>query len=291
MTLISILLGLALEYFLGALDHLRNRDWFEQYSHWLEKRCSSHAFWNGPSGVLLTLAPPLLLLILVAHLLNMLSPVLAHILAIAVFIYSLGADFNTLTGRYIHTLEHDDEASIRALEQRLFHRTFTGDNEDERQKTAISSILFCAHEHIFGVIFWFIMLGMMGALLYCLVVSLADRFEDIHGAYADAVRNLHQILMWPSARLQALGFALGGSLVDAIEGWHSVDGSSLEISKQVITTSGVWALQYQAELDSDYIEENESYINCIKEAQALANRTLIVWLTVLGVMTLGGWLA
>ncbi len=289
MTLISILLGLALEYFLGALDHLRKRDWFEQYSRWLEKRCSSLKLWAGPGGVLLTLAPPLALLILIAYILAGISPVLAHLLAIAVFIYSLGPDFNTLTGRYLHALENDDEASIRTMEQRLFHRTFP-DGEEERQKAAITSILFCAHEHIFGVIFWFITLGMTGAMLYCLVVSLADRFEDIHGAYADAVRNLHQLLMWPSARLQALGFALGGSLVDAIEGWRSVDGDSLAISKEVIATSGIWALQYQVELDSEFIDDDESYINCVKEAQALVNRTLIVWLTVLGVMTLGGWL-
>ncbi len=120
---------------------------------------------------------------------------------------------------------------------------------------------------------------------------MEDKFEDIHGGYADAVRNLHLILMWPSARLQALGFALGGSLVDALEGWRSVDGDTLAASQEVIATSGIWALQHQPELGSEYGDERESYINWVKEAQALANRTLIVWLTILGIMTLGGWLA
>jgi membrane protein required for beta-lactamase induction len=132
---------------------------------------------------------------------------------------------------------------------------------------------------------------MLGALLYCLVVRLEEKFEDIHGGYADAVRNLHLLLMWPSARLQALGFAISGSLVDAIEGWRSVEGNSLSISTEIIATSGIWALQYRSELGSEFSDDIESYIHWLSEAQSLANRTLIVWLTILGVMTIGGWLA
>lgn len=290
MTLISILLGLALEHFWGALDHLRSRDWFDQYSRWLERRCSSNRHWEGPAGVLLTLAPPLALLVLTAHLVASISTIFVYLMAVVVFVYSLGPDFNTLINNYIHALENDDDDAIRRIEASLFHEEL-GDDKEEREKTAIQVILLCAHEHIFGVIFWFITLGMLGAMLYCLVVSLEDRFEDIHGGYADSIRNLHHVLMWPSARLQALGFALGGSLVDALEGWRSVDGDSLAISREIISTSGIWALQYQPELGSEFVDEKESYINWVKEAQALANRTLIVWLTVLGVMTLGGWLA
>jgi len=290
MTLISILLGLALEYFLGALDHLRNRDWFDQYSRWLENRCSSHSLWEGPTGVLLTLAPPLALLVLIAHLLSSISIVLTFLLTIVVFVYSLGPDFNTLINGYIEALENDDDAAVSRLEAFLFGEELSDDKE-ERDKTAIRTVLICAHEHIFGVIFWFITLGMLGSLLYCLVVRLEDKFDGIHGDYADAIRNLHQVLIWPSARLQALGFALGGSLVDALEGWRSVEGDSLSISKEVIATSGIWALQYQPELNAEFTEEKESYIGWVRQAQALANRTLIVWLTILGVMTLGGWLA
>jgi len=290
MTLISILLGLALEYKLGALDHLRNRDWFDQYGRWLEARCSSYSFWDGPTGVLLTLALPLVLLLLIAHFLASTTTVFAWLLAIAVFIYSLGPDFNTLINAYVQSLENNDEAAVRRIEESLFPAALT-DEKEEREKAAIGTILLCAHEHIFGVIFWFITLGMLGAMMYCLVVRLDDKFDDIHGGYADAVRNLHHVLMWPSARLQALGFALGGSLVDALEGWRSVEGDSLFASSDIIATSGIWALQYQPALGSEYHDDGESYINWVKEAQALANRTLIVWLTILGVMTLGGWLA
>ena len=41
-----------------------------------------------------------------------------------------------------------------------------------KEKKAIETVLHCAHEHIFGVLFWFIALGMLGALLYLLVLRL-----------------------------------------------------------------------------------------------------------------------
>ena len=289
MTLISILAGLALEYFLGALDHIRNRDWFDNYRRILEKRCSFWPKFDGPWGVLLTLALPLGLLLLVSHLLGSISMLLVFMLSIAVFVYSLGPDFNTLFNGYTDALEKGDAAMVQRIEEALFFEELSDDKE-QREKAAIETVLLCAHEHIFGVIFWFIALGMFGGLLYCLVVRMAEDYEDIHGPYAEAIRNLHNLLMWPSARLQALGFAIGGSLVDALEGWRSVEGESLDISKEIVGTAGLWALQYRPELGSEYDDEIDSYINWVKEAQALANRTLIVWLTVLGIMTLGGWL-
>ncbi len=289
MTLISILLGLALEYKLGALDHLRNRDWFDQYTRWLEARCSANTLWDGPVGVLLTLVPPLLLLLFLAYLLAGTSVMLAWLLAVAVFVYSLGPDFNTLVNGYVQALENDNAVALGRIEDTLFPEGLA-DEKEEREKAAIETVLFCSHEHVLGVIFWFITLGMPGALLYCLVVRLEDKYQDIRGGYADAVRNLHQVLMWPSARLQALGFAVGGSLVDALEGWRSVEGDSLSVSRKVIAASGIRALQYRPE-SSEYHDDKASYIGWVKEAQALSNRTLIVWLTILGVMTLGGWLA
>lgn len=290
MTLISILLGLALEYFLGALDHIRNRDWFDSYMRWLESRCSRFGFWEGPVGVLLTLVPPLALLMLIAYLLASVSPVLAWMLAIAVFVYSMGPDFNTLVNGYVHALEQDDTARVERYEGVLFTEELAEDPE-EREKMAIESVLNCAHEHIFGVIFWFIVLGMVGALLYCLTLRVQDKYAGIHGAHSESAANLHKLLMWPSARLQALGFALGGSLVDALEGWRSVEGESLDISADIVGTSGIWALQYRPNATGEFDEGVSSYVGWVTEAQALANRTLIVWLTFLGVMTIGGWLA
>ena len=284
MTLISILIGLALEYFAGSLDHLRNFRWLDGYLRWIELKCSRYAAWEGPAGVLLTLAIPLLVLYLAGHVLGQINIGLTIVLSIAVFVYSLGPDLNSLISAYITALEQDDEENTRKLEARLLTETPGGKRAGNR---IILSILLRSHDHIFGILFWYVVLGMIGALLFTLVIRLKDRFGELHGGYAAAVHNLYEILIWPSARLQALAFALGGSLVDALEGWRNVEGDSFSSSRKIIISSGLGAMQYYDDItDNDQMSELE----WISEAQALVNRTLIVWLTVLGIMTLGGFL-
>ena len=285
MTLISILIGLALEYFLGVLDRFRDFSWFDQYSDWLEEKCSGYSFWDGVGGVLLTLAIPLCLLIFLAHVLGEMTVLFSFLLATAVFIYSLGPELNNLIDCYLDALEDNDETEVEQSERELL----CDGNASEEE--ILQSILLRAHDSVFGVIFWFIVLGMYGGLLFCLVARMQQRFSDVHGDYADSVVNLYRILMWPSARLMALGFALSGSLVDALDGWRDAQGDSLDVSEDVIGHSGLSALQYASTSDGDYEEPNAGRIEWVKQIQGLINRTLIVWLTVLGILTIGGWLS
>jgi membrane protein required for beta-lactamase induction len=152
-------------------------------------------------------------------------------------------------------------------------------------------VLLRAHEHIFAVIFWFIVLGMTGALLYALLLRMHEKNIDVHGAFASSVRDLHDIMMWPSARLLALGFALGGSLVDALDGWRSVSGHTLDCSEDIIYMSGLGAIQYQPEQTTEDDSFREDFASLMQGLQAMINRTLVVWLTVLGCLTIGGWLS
>ena len=289
MTLLSILVGLGLEYFLGTLDRIRNFVWFEKYSNWLEQRCNKLALWDGPVGVLITIGIPLLVLALVANFLGNISIILSFILAVIIFIYSIGSDVNTLLSNYIEALESDDEGSIRGIESQLGQ---VNDGEEDNSLDIIQSVLMRAHDHIFAVIFWFIILGVVGALLYSLTVRLKLIFNDIHGAYADAVRNLYNVLIWPTARLMAVGFALAGSLVDALEGWRDVSGnSSIDSSEDVIRKTSLGAIQYQKRQRENEQEQRAVFLDHLQEIQTLVNRTLIIWLTILGLMTISGTLS
>lgn len=285
MTLISIILALALEYLAGSLDRVRNYAWFEHYIQWLEQRCAGKVFWDGPLGVVLTLALPLLCLGALAYLLGKANILVVFLLATAVFIYSLGTDLNAVLDRYVAALQHDDEAAVGGMEEILQVRGVLGESDEERM---LRSILIRSHENAFGVIFWFIVLGMTGALLYCLVFRLRLRCTDIPGRYADAVRNLHMILRWPSIRLQAIGFALAGNLVDALDGWRSVPAESANSSDEILGATGIGATRRTGTPGEE--AEEHRYANQVVEIQALINRTLIVWLTALGIMTLSGWL-
>jgi membrane protein required for beta-lactamase induction len=284
MTLLSILVGLGLEYFLGTLDRVRNFTWFGFYRSWLEARCGKMAFWAGPGGVLLTLGIPLVILAVITNLLSGLSVILSFILAVFIFAYCIGSDVNSLLDDYVDALVSGDEGSVSGIETQLTGGTASADSGGLAK---LQTILVRAHNDLFGVIFWFIVIGPVGALLYSLAMRMLALCQDLRGAYADAVRNLVNLLIWPSARLLAVGFALAGSLVDALEGWREVKGHTLDNSVAIIKSSGIGAIQFRP-ADGDAPVKKAEYLSRVQEIQALINRTLIIWLTILGLMTLRG---
>lgn len=289
MNLITVLIALAVETRLGSFDRYRNLAWFVHYCNWLESRLASARFWNGPGGLLLTLFIPLTILGVLVFLVGEVNIVLGFLLSFLALVYSFGPALGPLVDSYVDALNASDDAACREfLEKILYDGPEDGVADQDR---VISSIMLRSHEYLFAVIFWFLLLGAVGALMYCLVVNLAQRYEGTDGGYAGAVKDLHNILMWPSSRMLALGFALGGSLVSALESWRAVSGHTLDISKEVIAVSGFGALHYRlaGEKKAEQ-EDNEDFVNRLRETKALINRTLIVWLIVLGLMTIAGWI-
>ena len=293
MNLITVLIALGVEFRLGNFDRYRNLSWFVRYSDWLEARLSGTAFRHGPGGVLLTLFIPLALLGILVYLAGEVHFLLGFLLSFVVLVYSFGPALGALVEAYVDALGNDDEAACEEILAKLRY----GDPEEEGvdEARALAFIMLRAHEYLFAVIFWFLLLGAVGALLYCLTVNLAQRYEKVDGGYAGAVRDLHNILMWPSSRLLALGFALGGSLVSALESWRGVSGHTLDISRDVIAGAGFGALHYEpaeaAGAETGTGKAKTNYINRLNETMALINRTLVVWLTALGLMTITGWVS
>jgi len=217
MTLIIILIAMAVEHFISVSDEMRRLGWFEYYQHWVENHLAHYKIWNGAGGVICTLLLPLLLVIIIDSTLRELFLPLGLLFALAVLLYTLGPKYlNAELDDYSDALEkgNKDEAEILASE-------FVSSETSIKQEQIIFENIFVqANERLFGVLFWFIVLGPFGALLYRLAILLRIQQSDIHGNYADAARDLCDILNWPSARLLALGFALSGDLVDAIEAYH-----------------------------------------------------------------------
>ena len=289
MKLIIVLIALGVELRLGNFDRYRDLAWFERYTAWLEARLQGHGSWNGAGGVLVTLSVPLALLGALVYLVGEAHFILGFLLSLLVLVYSFGPALNALVNRYAEALGGDDEGACREILRQLLDDDAAAATPDHDR--VLGSIMLRAHEYLFAVVFWFLLLGAVGALLYCLALNLARRYEKVDGGYAGAARDLHNILMWPSARLLALGFALGGSLVSALEGWRSVSGSTLDISREVIAVSGFGALHYDPAGAEDAEPDKEVFIARLRETQALINRTLIVWLIVLGLMTIAGWIS
>ncbi len=280
MTLILILIALGLDYFSGQLEPFRNVDWFLRLHDWLEKRLSHHALFAGTPGLLLLLSIPIVGLLLLL-LLFVEIWIVQWFLALLVLLYCLAPEnLNARLERYITAMDDaaSNEACVDLMDKKL------SDKEDCREIAMIKSVIHESHARIFAVIFWFLVLGPVGALLYRLVHQLNDKFFAIHSVYADSVRLLLNILEWPSSRLMIIGLALSGNLVGVLPSCRNSNHLNFESNKTLLIGSAMGALQYSQGLDG----ADSKAIYWIRELKSLLNRTLFVWLAILGLMVLGG---
>lgn len=297
MTLIAILLVLAIERFVGAVDHLRGYGWYRTWWTWLEKQLSRQKMWQGPLAVVIVILPPLILLALISIGLHSISPVFDFVLACVVLIYCLGpVDMGHQISRYTEALQAGDEAAAEEVRQGFVKDRWQDEGE---LGNTLCSQLEQTNSRLFAVLFWFAVLGALGALLYRLTAELHKHYEDVHGGFADAVRDLYNLLNWPTTRLSALGFALAGNLVDALDGWRRAEARSLDVNEKVLIESGLGALQFRQiygsesddnEMSSSGTPNVEDTVSWVEATRSLENRTLIVWLSVLAIMTIAGWI-
>lgn len=286
MKLLIILLAWFIEHFAGVTDAVRNLEWFPRYVRALENRCNRYSLWNGPAGVVLTLALPVLVLALLLWILLKLFYPLAIVLSLVCLLYALGPGFvHARLDDYIHALEEGDTERIRQLSAGFVPGA---EAQAPSDRQVLEGVLLYANHRLFAILFWFMVLGPCGAVLYRLSGVLLQEYREIHGDYAEAVKDLLHILAWPSSRLFALGNALSGNMVDALEGWREVEEKSLQVNEEVVRASGMGALNYRPDEGApDQIEDRVYWLHVL---QGMLNRTLLLWLTILGLMTLAGWM-
>ncbi len=285
MTLIIILIALGLNLSVGGLRHFRNFNGFIALFYGLEKRLAKYKFWDGTMGLLLVLSLPLSVLLIVLCFSG--SWFVEVGISLLVLMYCLAPkDLDKRLDGYIHAVKEDDSSRASSIADALIDKRIISD-DDSSEISIIKSVLVGSHKHIFAVIFWFLVLGAVGALLYRLVNELHDALSENHSALSDSTTRLMNILEWPSSRLMVIGLALSGNLVNALPGWSKSEHLSFEVNNQVLINAGIGALQYLP--DAEVPGRGKSY--WIAELKSLINRTLIIWLAILGLMILSGTLS
>ena len=288
-----IVICLIAERFLLEHQAVRQYGWFERYSNWLSQQTTSRWLSRGTLRTLALLLPPVLITGIVQQLLaHALFGLPGVLFAALVLLYTLGpVDLDSQTDAYTHAVESGDDESVRTIARQII------DDEPPPSEPALSQavsegILYQANARIFGVLFWFLLLGPLGALLY----RLANRTPLLEDANRDmnfylSARQLISILDWLPARITAVCYAIAGSFEDALYGWRSYQESRFDefsdsnTGTLVCTGSGAMRLTTLLE---EANEELQDYSHLPQAAMALVWRSLVVWLVIVGLLTLTG---
>lgn len=277
MALISIILGLFLDRTFRHLHDLRDMTWFEFYAQAIQRFTGKRV---PPLQFIIILALPVLLLLGIQILLHdFLFNIPAFIFGITVFIYCLGpACLSTDIESYIHarTLGDNDEALHYAG---TITDSAASTSPDQQTSDVTRAILYVANERIFSTIFWFVIFGPFGCMLYRLISELSKQIE--YNDLAEFSEFIHAIMAWIPARMLAAGYALTGNFDGAYHAYkdraHTSDLS--QSNKEILVSTGLGAMR---NLDM------ETELAGIYAAQALVMRAVVVWIGMHAVMTLGG---
>jgi AmpE protein len=294
MSLITILIALFLERFAGTLDEFRQFRWFDAYADWMRERLEAIGITDGTAGFVLTLLPPVLLLALVALLVHGVAlGLLDIVLGVVILLLCLGPrDLNDEIEAYVEAgAMHDEERQLRHARDLLGQEELP-EEPRERTRAVLGAIFSEANGRLFAVLFWFVVLGPLGSLIYRLGSLLKAPTEERPEGFMAAAARLQALMDWIPARLVALGYGLVGSfdaafsvLTRALPGsWQHMD----EENRALLRDAGAEAMQLD-HVRGDHLDDPAELNALAERADGLIMRTLVVFLAVLALMTLAGW--
>jgi AmpE protein len=155
----------------------------------------------------------------------------------------------------------------------------------------------------FGVLFWFLLLGAAGALLYRLAAlgTQGEAREALPPAARDGATRLHALLDWPVAQAMSLSLALVGNFDTVLAAWRDAGGASLRLDNAFLGAAGRASVRSEiAEETSELIEEGVAPGNAwvqlgelpeLRDAMSLVWRVLLLWLAILALFVVAGWVS
>ena len=156
----------------------------------------------------------------------------------------------------------------------------------------------------FGVLFWFLLLGPLGALLYRLAALSAegDNGRSLPPETAVGARTLLSILDWPVAQLMTLALALVGNFDLVLGAWRGSGGASFRLDHRFLGAAARASVSGElAEEAADLAEDLASGADAssvavadmpeLRDAMSLVWRSLLVWLAVLALFVIAGFVS
>ena len=289
MTLITVLISLVLERFIGYLDEFRQLGWFRQYAQFIRNALGGIA--DGVVGVVLILIGPAVVVWGVSALLDdVMLGLLEIIFGVVVLIYCLGPkDLHQQVEAVMEASAVEDEERLNKAASKLI----CGEPPTDRAaclRKVVEAIFVEANGRTLAVLFWFVVLGPLGAVVYRLSHELVNSTEE-DSSFKRMAELWLGITDWVPARLTAFFYALTGNFDDALpvlrryllKGLPDINATN----RALLRESGVEGVELGEFLKNDLDATQVSLV--LAGATNMVMRTIVLAVTVLAVATLGGW--
>jgi AmpE protein len=294
-TLVAVVLALVLGHVAPALvASFRQYAWYGAWLRWLGERSGGAGVWQARYGIALAMVPVLLMVALLQWMLDgPLYGLPGLLFDIAVLVYAWGP--RDLDVDVEAVIDAHDAPARRAAIARL---GLTGEAAALDGPALVEAVFVNALQRWFGVLFWFLLLGPVGAVLYRLSVlatqdEWASTLPEENRLGARAVKTA---LDWPVAQLMTLAMALVGNFDTVFTAWREAGGTRFRLD------TGFLGYAARASVRCELAEEAEEYaeegmvqamreLPELRDAMSLVWRILLLWLALLAVFVIGGWVS
>ncbi|WP_269792783.1 regulatory signaling modulator protein AmpE [Stenotrophomonas sp. Iso1] len=198
-------------------------------------------------------------------------------------------------------LDRDVEAVIDAddagaRDVAISHLQAGGGSMREDAPSLVEATATDALRRWFAPLFWFLLLGPLGAVLYRL---LAQSLQGPQSArVSDAARHggatALALLEWPVAQLMTLSMALVGNFDTVFSAWRGAGGNRLALELGFLTQAARASVGAELVEDADEARltgmapVDERYPE-LRDAMSLVWRMLLLWMALLALLVIAGW--
>lgn len=160
----------------------------------------------------------------------------------------------------------------------------------------VEAVVLAGLRRRFGVLFWFFLIGPVGALLYRLAQVAANDGGELDLRARDGARRFAAALDWIPAHLMVLAMALVSdfeAVLHAWRAWHLQPGRSpWELEPGFLAAVARSGVDADIEAgDGGAVADISDPMEELADARRLLIRVLVVWLAVVALIVLAEWVA
>ncbi|HEY7906548.1 MAG TPA: hypothetical protein VIC53_06470 [Wenzhouxiangella sp.] len=267
MNILVLFAALAISHYATGIDRLRSGemviDWFE----------AMRARWSSPSW--LDLAWVLGVSVLVGGLVSVIAYLIGGqflwaLVALIVLLFCLGP----------RDLDRDVDQALAQGDHQVLGIAASDDAHAAGMRVYVAAL-----SRWFGVIVWFVLLGIPGALLYRITERLCERSVDVKEN--EWLFRLRFFLEWPVLVFMMVSSAMTNDFDRVYQAWHRYRQQRADQGQ------GAWMIHRQLleTLSDAIVPEGLDQRGGVQLTHHFVWRLLILWLVILSVLLLTGWLS
>lgn len=296
MTALTVLVALLLDYLFGEPKRWHPLIGFGCLVTWMEPHLwrrndtKLSARLRGVLAVTLLLTPFIMITVFLAQ-----FAVLNYVAAVFLLYLAIGGRSLSQHAMQVYAaLQEKNLATARKKTSLLVSRDTRTLDESQLAKATVESVLENGCDAVFGALFWFVIAGAPGVILYRLANTLDAMWgyrNDRYLHFGWAAARLDDVLNFIPARLTALTYAVVGKFQNALYCWHHQGYSWKSPNAGPVMAAGAGALSVKLGGPASYHGKQQQrpqlglhhapQARDIQRAISLVHRGIVLWLVVI----------